>query len=338
MSSVLMADSMGAGFEWLDDKQSDLAVCREMLRVGSHSFYAASLLLPQDMREPACALYAFCRLADDLVDDGADDVDAVSELTRRLNLIYSRKPYDHAADRAMVHIAERYGMPKALPAALIDGFRWDVDGRHYETLDDLHGYAARVAGSVGAMMAVLMGVREAPVLARACDLGSAMQLTNIARDVGEDAQRGRLYLPRDWMREAGINPDRWLEQPEFSEALGTVVARLLTVADELYLRARSGIAQLPLGCRPGIYAAMRIYREIGVVLRHDGLNSVDQRTIVPKHRKSFLLGHAMLSSVKGQALDSAPALPANQFLVDAVAGAPAPRPEYSYWFRADAER
>ncbi|MEL6214775.1 MAG: phytoene/squalene synthase family protein, partial [Pseudomonadota bacterium] len=243
------------------------------------------------------------------------------------------KPIDQRGGQRLRHTVAFCNMHHGTVRSVIDGFRWDVDGRRYETLDDLHGYAARVAGSVGAMMAVLMGVREAPVLARACDLGSAMQLTNIARDVGEDAQRGRLYLPRDWMREAGIDPDHWLEQPEFSEALGAVVARLLTVADELYLRARSGIAQLPLGCRPGIYAAMRIYREIGVVLRHDGLNSVDQRTIVPKHRKSFLLGHAMLSSVKGQTLDPAPALPANQFLVDAVAEAPAPRPEYSYWFR-----
>ena len=332
-----MADgtSMGAGYEWLQDDVSDMAVCREMLRVGSHSFYAASLLLPQDMREPACALYAFCRLADDLVDDGEDDVDAVALLTDRLDRIYRGTPFNHAADRAMVHIAERYGMPKALPAALIDGFRWDLDGRRYASIHDLHGYAARVAGSVGAMMAVLMGVRDATVLARACDLGTAMQLTNIARDVGEDAERGRIYLPTDWLIEVGIDPEEWLATPKFSDALGEVISRLLHAADECYLRARSGIHQLPIGCRPGIYAAMRIYREIGVTLRNRGLNSVDERTIVSKGRKSFLLGHAMLSSLQGQPLNPEPALPENQFLVDAVLTAPEPRPEYRYWFRED---
>ncbi|MEL7023122.1 MAG: phytoene/squalene synthase family protein [Pseudomonadota bacterium] len=337
MSESNMADgiSMGAGYEWLQDDVSDMTICREMLRVGSHSFYAASLLLPQDMREPACALYAFCRLADDLVDEGTGEIDAVAVLTDRLDRIYQGRPFDHAADRAMVHIAERYGMPKALPAALIDGFRWDLDGRRYTTIDDLNEYAARVAGSVGAMMAVLMGVRDATVLARACDLGTAMQLTNIARDVGEDAGRGRIYLPTEWMVEAGIDPDEWLAAPTFSDALGDVVSRLLVAADDCYLRARSGIAQLPVGCRPGIYAAMRIYREIGVVLRIRGLNSVDQRTIVSKSRKSFLLGHAMLSSLQGQRLNTAPALAANQFLVDAVVAAPPPRPEYRYWFKAD---
>lgn len=337
MSESSMADgtSMGAGYEWLQDDVSDMAICREMLRVGSHSFYAASLLLPQDMREPACALYAFCRLADDLVDEGSGDIDAVALLTDRLDRIYQGRPFDHAADRAMVHIAERYGMPKELPAALIDGFRWDLDGRRYATLEDLNQYAARVAGSVGAMMAVLMGVRDATVLARACDLGTAMQLTNIARDVGEDAGRGRIYLPTDWMIEAGIDPDAWLQAPKFSDGIGNVVSRLLVAADDCYLRARSGIAQLPVGCRPGIYAAMRIYREIGVALRNRGLNSVDQRTIVSKGRKSFLLGHAMLSSLQRQPLNTAPALPANQFLVDAVVAAPPPRPEYRYWFQAE---
>lgn len=328
-----MADEIGEDFDWVTDRVSDMEICREMLRVGSHSFYAASLLLPKEFREPACALYAFCRLADDLVDEGASDIDAIAELTDRLDRIYAAEPYDHAADRAMVHIAERYGMPKALPAALIDGFRWDIDGRRYETLDSLYDYAARVAGTVGAMMSVLMGAREAPVLARACDLGVAMQLTNIARDVGEDAGRGRIYLPTNWLIEAGIDPDAWLATPVFSDALGEVISRLLTAADALYLRARSGIAQLPLGCRPGIYAAMRIYREIGVALRRDGLNSVDHRTIVPKSRKSFLLGHAVLSSVRGQPLDRSEPLPANAYLVDAVVDGPLPKPEYEYWFK-----
>ena len=87
-------------------------------------------------------------------------------------------------------------MPRALPEALIDGLEWDVAGVRCEDLADVQAYAARVAGSVGAMMTVLMGVREHDVLARACELGVAMQLTNIARDVGEDARNGRLYLPR----------------------------------------------------------------------------------------------------------------------------------------------
>ena len=331
-----MAEVMGANYEWLAEDRSDMEVCREMLRVGSHSFYAASLLLPPEVREPACALYAFCRLADDLVDDGQPGMQVVDALEARLERIYAGRPFDHPADRAMVHIAERFGMPAELPAALLDGFRWDLDGRRYATLDDLHDYAARVAGSVGAMMAVLMDVRDPAVLARACDLGVAMQLTNIARDVGEDAGRGRIYLPLDWMAAAGIDADTWLASPRFSPALGGVVADLLAAADRLYLRARSGIGRLPFGCRPGIYAAMRIYREIGVALRHAGLDSVTTRTVVSRGRKSFLLGYAMLVSLNRQPLDRSPALPANAYLVDAVTHGPAPRPEYQYWFNASA--
>ncbi|MEO0575136.1 MAG: phytoene/squalene synthase family protein [Pseudomonadota bacterium] len=324
--------SVSHDYDWLERHTSDLTVCREMLREGSHSFYAASLLLPADIREPACALYAFCRLADDEIDDGPADHRAVAHLLSRVDRIYKGEPFDHPADRAMVHLAEVYSLPRELPEALIEGFQWDIDGRIYNTIDDLNDYAARVAGSVGAMMSVLMGAREPTVLARACDLGTAMQLTNIARDVGEDARDGRIYVPRDWMREAGIDPDAWLAAPEFSPQLGKVIARLLDSADVLYQRATSGIAHLPVGCRPGIFAAMRIYREIGIELRRRGCDSVSQRTIVTSARKSVLLGGALLATMRPRALDPSDPLPANAFLVDAVVAAGPPPPAYSYWF------
>ena len=95
----------------------------------------------------------------------------------------------------------------------------------------------RLSAAVGAMMCVLMGVRDANALARACDLGVAMQLTNIARDVGEDARNGRLYLPRQWLREAGIDADAWLRAPRFDAAIAGVVGRLLQEAEVLYRRA-----------------------------------------------------------------------------------------------------
>lgn len=319
-------------YDWLETKVSDLQVCREMLRDGSHSFYAASLLLPADIREPACALYAFCRLADDVIDDGPGDAAAVASLMDRLDKIYAGQPFDHPADRAMVEIADVYGMPRELPDALVDGFRWDTEGRRYQDLSGIFAYSARVAGSVGAMMAVLMGTRDGNVLARACDLGVAMQLTNIARDVGEDARNGRIYLPLDWFADEGLDPDAWLSNPVFTPEIGRIVARLLNEADKLYLRSRSGIAQLPVGCRPGIYAAMRIYREIGVQLRGNGLDSISTRTIVSRGRKSFLLGHAMLSTLSSKTLDRSPALPETAFLVDSVVNSPEPAPAYTRWF------
>src|SRR5262249_32296789 len=156
-----------------------------------------------------------------------------------------------------------FGIPRALPEALLEGFAWDAQGRQYDTLSELNAYAVRVAGTVGAMMAVLMGRRSPDIVAHACALGVAMQLTNIARDVGEDAEAGRLYLPLQWLREAGVDPNALLNRPTFTDALGSVVRRLLQIADLYYASSEAGIAQLPANCRPGIQAARILYAEIG---------------------------------------------------------------------------
>ena len=188
---------------------TDLAYCRQLLSAGSKSFSFASRVLPSRVREPATVLYAFCRVADDAIDaDTSVSLTTVDVLRSRIDGIYSGRPANHPVDRAMASVVNRQKLPRELFRALLDGFQWDAAGRTYDTLEDLLAYAARVAGTVGAMMTVLMGGRDADVLARACDLGVAMQLTNIARDLGEDAARGRLYVPLDWMREEGIGSDR----------------------------------------------------------------------------------------------------------------------------------
>ena len=217
-------------------------------------------------------------------------------------------------------------MPRALPEALLDGFAWDAAGREYETIEEVRAYGARVAGSVGAMMTVLMGARSGPVVARAVDLGIAMQLTNIVRDVGEDARAGRLYLPKRWMRDAGIDPDAWRAAPRFDAALGSVVRQVLDEAETLYRRAGAGIGQLPVACRPGIRAAQLIYAEIGRELARRGLDSVGGRVVVRGGRKLALLGWALITSQRvDPGLTVAP-LPETRFLVDAVAGTPTPAP------------
>ncbi len=298
---------------------ADRAACADAIRVGSRSFHAASKLLPARVREPALALYAFCRVSDDLVDEGSDPRAATSELLARLRRVYDGRPEDRAADRAFAGVVRRYAMPRALPEALIEGFEWDADGRRYETLSDLRAYAARVAGSVGAMMAVLMGVRDPARLARACDLGVAMQLTNVARDVGEDARKGRLYLPLAWMREEGLDADGFLADPRFSPALGRVVARLLHKADALYARADSGIAGLPFGCRPSIFAASRVYRGIGRAVARAGYDSVAARARVGDAAKTLMIAQAAATAVLPNAAGlDAPPLPETRFLVAAV--------------------
>jgi phytoene synthase len=242
-------------------------------------------------------------------------------LRKRLRLAYAGTPNDDPADRALAGVVARHRIPAALFDALLEGFEWDVQGRRYDTLAQLHDYGARVAGTVGAMMALLMGVRSPEGLARACDLGVAMQLSNIARDVGEDARMGRLYLPRDWMREAGLDPEAWLARPVFSPALGSVVQRVLDAAEVLYARVGDGVARLPLACRPGINAARFMYAAIGHEVARRGFDSVSARAHVAASRKAWLLLRSVLQLAPPVAARPAPALPANRFLVDAAEAA-----------------
>lgn len=310
----------------------DVQALRGLMRGGSKTFFAASRVLPDRVRAPATALYAFCRLADDTIDvhsaEHGGPAGAMAHLHERLHRLYAGRPLAVDADRALAVVVRRFRIPRALLLALLDGFEWDMAERRYETLADLHGYAARVAGTVGAMMALIMGARSPQALARACELGVAMQLTNIARDVGEDARLGRLYLPREWMREAGLGPDGWLRAPVFSPALGSVVARLLHHADELYHRAELGLAELPRDCRAAIQAARLVYAEIGREVERAGCDSVTQRAVVSTRCKLALVARASLAALKlprSVPLDDGELLPlpAIQFLIDAAAAAPA---------------
>ncbi len=268
---------------------ADMDHCRAAIRAGSLSFHTASRLLPARVRDPALALYAFCRLADDAVDEGHDKARAVLSLRDRLDLAYKGRPRNAPADRAFAAIIADFEMPRALPEALLEGLAWDATGRRYETLSGVLAYSARVASAVGAMMCVLMRVREADALARACDLGLAMQLTNIARDVGEDARAGRLYLPVDWLIAEGVDPDRFLADPRPDPRVARLTARLLARADRLYARASAGVPALPLSCRPGIYAARHIYAGIGGALAGLGHDSITHRARTTGRRKLALL-------------------------------------------------
>jgi phytoene synthase len=300
---------------------ADITACRTLLCSGSRSFFAASLLLPRRIRAPATALYAFCRVADDAIDLGDDPQTALRYLHDRLDAVYARTAHDNAIDRAFAATVTAHAIPRALPEALIEGMSWDAAGRRYENFDALLDYAARVAGAVGVMMALIMGVRDDAALARAADLGVAMQLTNIARDVGEDAAAGRLFLPLDWLAQAGIDPQAFLAAPDFSPALGGVIARLLAEAETLYTRAAAGIAQLPLSCRAGIAAARRIYAAIGTEIAAAAHDSVNRRARVTGKRKLALALAALTDTVRAGDLH-APPLTANLFLLHAVATAP----------------
>lgn len=304
---------------------ADMAECRAAIRTGSLSFHAASKLLPAKVRDPALVLYAFCRLADDAVDEGAAPVQAVLHLQDRLDRAYAGQPFDAPIDRAFARLIETHALPRALPDALLEGLAWDAEERTYATLSGVRDYSARVAAVVGVMMCVLMGVRDRHRLARACDLGLAMQLTNIARDVGADAALGRIYLPRDWFADAGIDPQAFLRRPAATPEIRAMTDRLLREARRLYLRSEPGIADLPLACRPGIFAARHIYAGIGGAVCARGYDSVTGRAHTSKGRK---LGWLALSGLRAGLSTIQPRMatlyanpaPEVTFLIDAAAG------------------
>jgi phytoene synthase len=305
---------------------ADLDHCREAIRTGSLSFHAASKLLPARVRDPALALYAFCRLADDAVDDSDDKAPAVLGLRDRLDLVFAGRPRNAPADRAFAAVVEDFEMPRALPDALLEGLAWDAAARRYANMPELLSYCARVASAVGAMMCVLMRVRDKDALARACDLGLAMQLTNIARDIGEDARAGRLYLPLEWLEEVNLDPAQLFANPQADPRLQELTRRLLAQASDFYHRSEAGVPALPLACRPGIYAARHVYGGIGGALARLGHDNVTHRARTTGRQKLGWLGLSVLRSAASVVLPQsavlhAPAQPEVAFLVDAAARA-----------------
>lgn len=302
---------------------SDIDGCYEAIRKGSQSFYAASKLLPKQVRHPAVVLYAFCRIADDNVDAANASHDAIDFLKERLELAYNGTPKNQPVDRAFASLVEISEMPRALPDALLEGLEWDSSNLRFETLSDLHSYSARVASAVGVMMCVIMKVRDKDVLARACDLGAAMQLTNIARDIGEDARNGRLYIPLKWMKEESINVAKFLRNPQPSMETARIARRLLLEAEHLYHRAEAGLSELPLSCRPGIFAARHIYERIGKHIAAANYDSITKRAYTTKIEKiGFLVlslaNTATVTVMPRSAMVHAEPLEEMKFLVDAA--------------------
>ena len=294
--------------------------CQQLLKNGSNSFYSASFLLPKRYRRPIVALYAFCRVADDTIDDGAASDAVLDQMYERLQSAYDGKPHNNPVDRAFCDVVHEFEIPIAWPAALFEGFAWDIAERDYRNLSELYDYSARVAGTVGTMMARIMGVTDQALLSRACDLGVAMQLTNISRDVGEDARNGRLYLPREWMLEQGLEPEAWLAKPEFNDAIGAMVRKLLRAADNLYRRSDWGISCLPASCRPAMFAARTIYADIGRNIARHQFDSVSRRAKVNGLRQARLLAGAVADAVLPQERNDEPPLREVRFLLDALAG------------------
>jgi len=271
----------------------------QTIEVGSKSFAAAARLFPPDTRRSVLMLYAWCRHCDDVVDGqelgfaaatpsayGASfELDRLYDDTRRA---YSGEQMRDPAFAAFQEVALGHAIAPRYAFDHLAGFAMDVNEARYRTIDDTMRYCYHVAGVVGLMMASIMGARDELVLDRACDLGLAFQLTNIARDIIDDAKIGRCYVPSEWLLEAGIPPDH-VALPRHRAALASVAARLVDHAEPYYESATLGLAALPLRSAWAIATARNVYRQIGIEVKRRGPRAWDERVGTSKAAKLRLL-------------------------------------------------
>lgn len=278
------------------DPASLNAATAAVIAKGSLSFNLASRLLPKAARRPIHLLYTYCRYVDDCIDDeaskltGQDALSLLADLRQStLTAMRGQAPAPHQLGLTAIYVlGTEYALPEEYVLELLAGMDMDLAGTRYETLADLQLYCYRVAGVVGVMFAHLLHVSDAKALRHAADLGMAMQLSNIARDVMDDARMGRLYLPRRLLREAhlGDTPEQVLRTPA---SLAPVLDKLLARADELYHSGEQGLRYLPLQVAAAVAAARYIYADIGHQVRRRGPYAFVQRAVVPTWRKWLLL-------------------------------------------------
>lgn len=272
---------------------ANLALVRASLETHGKSFSFASTALGQSLRDDTAAVYAFCRRADDAVDTAGEGErkQAIDSLDAELESIYSAAPQSDPVLSAFQEVVRRYRVPRHYPGELLRGMRMDVEGKRYGSLPELLDYCYAVAGTVGLMMCHVLGVSDGRALRHAAHLGMAMQLTNICRDVREDWQLGRLYLPRDLIVGFGappIYPDGGGMPESAAPAIATTVRFLLTWADALYASGERGIAFLPWRAALAVRTARLVYADIGRVILERDADPFAARAVVSKPRKVAL--------------------------------------------------
>jgi phytoene synthase len=275
--------------------QSEVAIAQ-----GSKSFAAAAKIFDRKTRDNAVMLYAWCRHCDDVIDGqtlGHDQHPDFAEgqklrleqLRRQTAEALSGKPLTDPNFEALRRVVESNHIPARHLHELLAGFEMDVNSRNYVTMNDTLEYCYGVAGVVGVMMAMIMGVRDAKIIDRASDLGLAFQLTNIARDVIDDARVGRVYVPSDVLVRHGVSTLDVDDKAQWPK-LHAAACELLDVAEDYYASATIGVRALPFRSAWAIAAARRVYRDIGQRLRDGGPTAWSGRVSTSKHRKVLLLG------------------------------------------------
>lgn len=285
-----------------------LGHARDAIARGSKSFAMASQLFDPVTRDRAMLLYAWCRHTDDVIDgqvlgQGRNDdrrppAERLAEVERLTELALAGRPEGDPAYEALARVVAETGMPARYPRDLVHGFRIDMEERPFRTFDDTLTYCYHVAGCVGVMMAIVMGVSpdDRPTLDRACDLGISFQLNNIARDVIEDATNSRRYIPDDWLASVGLQPNNFAF-PANRRQLARLVTRLVNNAEEYEESARYGTPALSWRAAWAVLAAARIYGGIGRKVRDAGADGLDRRMSTTKAEKLAAVAAALTDTV-----------------------------------------
>ena len=297
-----------------------VATARASIARGSKSFAAASALFEPAVRERAWLLYAWCRACDDLVDgqDHGHDRVAVTDARERVARVRTLsdaaldgQPTGDPAFDALGVVAAETGIPRRLVHDLIDGFQLDADDWGPRSEDDLYRYCYHVAGAVGCMMAIVMGVSpdDEATLDRACDLGMAFQLANIARDVEEDDRVGRCYLPMEWLVEMDMPPGQHMKPP-FRDRLVVIVRRLAARADLHERSARVGAKALSYRSAWAVLSAAGIYGDIARTVAARRGRAWDHRVRTSKADKLAWIARAAVQANRRYAITDVPRDPA----------------------------
>ena len=263
--------------------------CQHKAAQSGSSFYYSFLFLQPERRRAITALYAFCREVDDVVDECTDVQLARTKLAwwrAELVSMYQGKP-NHPVTQSLAEAMHSYNLPQELLMEIIDGMEMDLSQTRYADFKALHLYCYRVASVVGLLAAEIFGYEDRRTLKYAHDLGLAFQLTNIIRDVGEDARLGRIYLPADELARFGV-PVEDILHAHYSNAFSSLMAFQIGRAESLYEQA---FAQLPAqdrrAQRPGLVMAA-IYRALLREIRRDGCRVLDRRTALTPVRKLWI--------------------------------------------------
>ena len=288
---------------------------RLAIKRGSRSFSAASRLFDPATRERVWLLYAWCRRCDDIVDaqdkggvlgDQSGAPDRLAAIRALTDLAFAGKPSGDPAFDALGVVVKECGLTRAMAEDVIAGFALDAQDWRPRSEGDLMQYCYHVAGAVGVMMAVVMGVApdDEETLDRACDLGFAFQLANIARDIAEDDAADRCYLPVEWLVEEDIEPGQHTK-PHHRQELADMAAKLVALMEQYAAASKLGAARLPFRSRWAILSAARIYTAIGYEVRQRGTAAWDHRVVISKQAK---LGHVAAALL--EALSNNPVQPA----------------------------